>query len=59
MKIKVTKHMAIKKSELYSSLYEVCDHLRGGMGPSMYKNYGVQGCAKLNHPGNGKVKMEI
>ena len=31
--------MAIKKSELYSSLYEACDHLRGGMAPSMYKNY--------------------
>lgn len=31
--------MAIKKSELYSSLYQACDNLRGGMDPSQYKNY--------------------
>jgi type I restriction enzyme M protein len=31
--------MAIKKSELYSSLWESCDQLRGGMDASQYKNY--------------------
>lgn len=31
--------MAIKKSELYSSLWESCDELRGGMDASQYKNY--------------------
>lgn len=29
--------MAIKKSELYSSLWASCDELRGGMDPSRYK----------------------
>lgn len=31
--------MAIKKSEIYSSLDASCDKLRGGMDPSQYKNY--------------------
>ncbi|MDD1605295.1 MAG: type I restriction-modification system subunit M N-terminal domain-containing protein, partial [Methylococcaceae bacterium] len=31
--------MAIKKSELYSSLWASCDKLRGGMDPSQYKDY--------------------
>jgi len=31
--------MAIKKSELYSSLWASCDELRGGMDASMYKDY--------------------
>jgi type I restriction enzyme M protein len=31
--------MAIKKSELYSSLWSSCDELRGGMDPSQYKDY--------------------
>jgi type I restriction enzyme M protein len=31
--------MAIKKSELYSSLWQSCDELRGGMDASQYKNY--------------------
>lgn len=31
--------MAIKKSELYSSLWASCDELRGGMDPSEYKDY--------------------
>lgn len=30
---------AIKKQQLYSSLWETCDNLRGGMEPSEYKNY--------------------
>ena len=31
--------MAIKKSEIYQSLYASCDKLRGSMDPSQYKNY--------------------
>lgn len=30
---------AIKKQQLYSSLWETCDNLRGGMEPTEYKNY--------------------
>ena len=32
-------HMAIKKSELYSSLWKGCDELRGSMDASQYKDY--------------------
>lgn len=31
--------MAIKKSDLYSSLWKSCDELRGGMDASQYKDY--------------------
>lgn len=31
--------MAVKKSELYSRLWESCDELRGGMDASQYKDY--------------------
>ena len=31
--------MAVKKSELYSSLWESCNQLRGGMDASQYKDY--------------------
>ncbi|MDB4396318.1 type I restriction-modification system subunit M [bacterium] len=31
--------MAVKKSELYSSLWKMCDELRGGMDASQYKDY--------------------
>ena len=31
--------MAIKKSELYSSLWTACDELRGGIEPAAYKDY--------------------
>jgi type I restriction enzyme M protein len=31
--------MALKKSELFSSIWSSCDELRGGMDPSPYKDY--------------------
>lgn len=31
--------MALKKSELYSSLWSSCDELRGGMDATQYKDY--------------------
>ena len=31
--------MAIKKSQIYASLWQGCDELRGGMDPSQYKDY--------------------
>ena len=31
--------MAVKKSELYSSLWASCDALRGGMDASQYKDH--------------------
>ena len=31
--------MAIRKSELYRSLWSSCDELRGGMDASQYKDY--------------------
>ena len=31
--------MAVKKSDLYSSLWASCDELRGGMDASQYKDY--------------------
>ena len=31
--------MAIRKSDLYSSLWQSCDELRGGMDASQYKDY--------------------
>src|SRR5450830_1311153 len=33
--------MAIKKSELYNSLWQSCDELRGGMDASQYKDYAL------------------
>lgn len=33
------RFMAVKKSELYSSLWASCDELRGGMDASQYKDY--------------------
>ena len=31
--------VALKKSELYCSLWKSCDELRGGMDASQYKDY--------------------
>jgi len=33
------RHMALKKSDLYRSLWASCDQLRGGMDASQYKDY--------------------
>ncbi|WP_417730861.1 type I restriction-modification system subunit M N-terminal domain-containing protein [Rosistilla oblonga] len=33
--------MAVKKSELYSSLWKMCDELRGGMDASQYKDFAL------------------
>ena len=35
----IAQLMALKKSELYSSLWSGCDELRGGMDASQYKDY--------------------
>ncbi len=35
----LSRTMAIKKNELYSSLWASCDELRGGMDASQYKDY--------------------
>ncbi len=32
--------MALKKSQLYSSLWQSCDELRGGMDASQYQGLG-------------------
>ena len=31
--------MALKKSQIYASLWQSCDELRGGMDASQYKDY--------------------
>ncbi len=31
--------MALKKSQIYTSLWQSCDELRGGMDASQYKDY--------------------
>ena len=31
--------MAVKKTELYSMLWEACNKLRGGVEPARYKDY--------------------
>lgn len=36
--------MAVKKSELCSSLWASCDALRGGMAASQYKDYILSCC---------------
>ncbi|WP_419162883.1 type I restriction-modification system subunit M N-terminal domain-containing protein [Candidatus Palauibacter sp.] len=35
--------MALRKSHLYSSLWQSCDQLRGGMDASQYKDYVLTG----------------
>ncbi|WP_394991648.1 type I restriction-modification system subunit M N-terminal domain-containing protein [Emticicia sp.] len=56
--------MAIKKSELYSSLWAGCDELRGSMDANQYKDYVLvllfmkyvsdKGCALVDISEGGK-----
>ena len=49
--------MAVKKSELYSILWEACNKLRGGVEPSRYKDYVLVLYVSFNNPdelGKGK-----
>jgi hypothetical protein len=39
--------MAIKKSDLYSSLWASCNELRGGMDASQYKDYVLRAAEAL------------
>jgi len=39
IKVELRNYMAIKKSQLYSSIWQACDELRGGMDASQYKDY--------------------
>jgi type I restriction enzyme M protein len=48
--------MALKKSELYSSLWQSCDELRGGMDASQYKDY-VLVTLPSPSPGGGKNSL--
>ena len=49
--------MAVKKSELYSILWEACNKLRGGVEPSRYKDYVLVLYVSFNNPdGLGKGK---
>lgn len=55
--------MAIKKSELYSSLWASCDKLRGSMEPSQYKDYVLvllfvkYVCDKYDNDPNGLISI--
>lgn len=55
--------MAIKKSELYSSLWKSCDELRGGMDASQYKDYVLVllfvKYVSDKYSGNGDALIEI
>ena len=45
-----TYPMALKKSDLYASLWASCDELRGGMDASQYKDYVL-----FIRPGSGRA----
>lgn len=47
--------MAIKKNEIYSSLWASCDKLRGGMDASQYKDYM---CDRINEHYPSKIQKE-
>ena len=49
--------MALKKSQLYSSLWQSCDELRGGMDASQYKDYAflLHLIASLKNNGKGAI----
>ncbi|ADN43952.1 hypothetical protein HMPREF0868_0152 [Mageeibacillus indolicus UPII9-5] len=53
--------MAVKKSELYSILWEACNKLRGGVEPSRYKDYVLVLYVSFNNPdelGKGKELVD-
>ena len=40
-RLEIKRIMAVKKSELYSLLWEACNKLRGGVEPARYKDYAL------------------
>ena len=55
--------MALKKSQLYSSLWQSCDELRGGMDASQYKDYILtllfMKYVSDKHAGNADALIEV
>ena len=55
--------MALKKSQLYSSLWQSCDELRGGMDASQYKDYVLtllfMKYVSDKHAGNPDTPIEV
>ena len=51
--------MAIKKSELYSSLWASCDELRGGMDASQYKDSVSGDLARIENALRGRRRAKF
>lgn len=50
--------MAVKKSEIYSRIWQGCDVLRGGMDASQYKDYVLSGQLTIIGRWWAKVRLE-